>query len=129
MTAPAQAPAKPYCSFCVKSADEVAKLIAGAGVCICDECVRKCNVILEEESKGNEPRDPSTNREITGWAEMADDQILTMLPKIAMVAAQADSRVQFLVDLLRGRGVAWARIGGALGVTRQSAWERFSGEE
>jgi hypothetical protein len=26
-------------------------------------------------------------------------------------------------------GVTWARIGAALGMTRQSAWERFSGEE
>jgi hypothetical protein len=30
---------------------------------------------------------------------------------------------------LRGRGVTWTRIGEAFGVTRQAAWERFSGEE
>jgi len=30
---------------------------------------------------------------------------------------------------LRERRVTWARIGGALQITRQSAWERFSGEE
>jgi hypothetical protein len=35
--------------------------------------------------------------------------------------------VPTLVDLLRGRGVAWSVIGEALGVTRQSASERFSG--
>jgi hypothetical protein len=29
----------------------------------------------------------------------------------------------------RAMGVTWARIGEALGITRQSAWERFSGEE
>ena len=29
----------------------------------------------------------------------------------------------------RVRGVSWARIGGALGMTRQSAWERFSAEQ
>ncbi|HEY1573871.1 MAG TPA: hypothetical protein VGG05_21185 [Pseudonocardiaceae bacterium] len=45
------------------------------------------------------------------------------------VSARADARIQSLVDLLRARGVALARIGAALGVTRQSAWERFSGEE
>ena len=27
------------CSFCGKSQDEVEKLIAGPGVCICDECI------------------------------------------------------------------------------------------
>ena len=30
------------------------------------------------------------------------------------------------VQRLRGRGVTWARIGESLGMTRQSAWERFS---
>jgi hypothetical protein len=33
------------------------------------------------------------------------------------------------VDLLRQRGMTWTRIGEALGVSRQAAWERFSGEE
>ncbi|WP_181175746.1 hypothetical protein [Mesorhizobium sp. B2-3-4] len=34
--------------------------------------------------------------------------------------------LQLLVDTLRSRKVSWARIGGRLGVSRQSAWERFS---
>ena len=37
-----------YCSFCGKSQDEVDKLIAGPGVCICDECVQLCMDIIEE---------------------------------------------------------------------------------
>ena len=37
------------CSFCGKRQDEVGKLIVGQGVYICDECVRICNDILEEE--------------------------------------------------------------------------------
>jgi ATP-dependent Clp protease ATP-binding subunit ClpX len=37
--------------------------------------------------------------------------------------------LQRLVTVLRGRGMTWARIGAALQITRQSAWERFSGEE
>ena len=52
------------CSFCDRSQDEVKKLIAGpGGVCICDECVRLCQDILDEVSEGEEakrpPRDPS----------------------------------------------------------------------
>ncbi len=39
-----------HCSFCSKSADEVNRLIAGPdGVFICDECVRLCSHILEQE--------------------------------------------------------------------------------
>lgn len=36
------------CSFCGKSQDEVEKLIAGPGVCICDECIELCMEIVEE---------------------------------------------------------------------------------
>jgi hypothetical protein len=37
------------CSFCSKYQKQVAKLIAGAGVYICNECVRLCVDIIEEE--------------------------------------------------------------------------------
>ncbi len=60
---------------------------------------------------------------------MTDEEILALLPRIASVSAQTDASLQRLVTVLRGRGVTWARIGAALQITRQSAWERFSGEE
>jgi ATP-dependent Clp protease ATP-binding subunit ClpX len=41
-----------YCSFCKKSQHEVEKVIAGPDVFICDECIRLCNEILEEEGLG-----------------------------------------------------------------------------
>ena len=34
--------------------------------------------------------------------------------------------LQSMVDELRGREVSWAAIGKALGISRQSAWERFT---
>ena len=37
------------CSFCNKTQDEVAKLIAGPRVYICGACVGVCNKILEED--------------------------------------------------------------------------------
>ncbi|HHX16136.1 MAG TPA: ATP-dependent Clp protease ATP-binding subunit ClpX [Fibrobacter sp.] len=37
------------CSFCSKPAEQVTKLITGAGVHICNECVTMCYNILEEE--------------------------------------------------------------------------------
>ena len=36
------------CSFCGKPQDEAKKLVAGPGVCICDECVNLCVDILGE---------------------------------------------------------------------------------
>lgn len=37
------------CSFCNKSQEQVTKLIAGAGVYICDRCINLCNNLVEEE--------------------------------------------------------------------------------
>ena len=38
-----------YCSFCGKNQEEVAKLIAGPEVFICDECIDLCNEIVKDE--------------------------------------------------------------------------------
>ena len=38
------------CSFCGKTQENVKKIIAGPGVYICDECIKICDDILEDES-------------------------------------------------------------------------------
>jgi ATP-dependent Clp protease ATP-binding subunit ClpX len=40
-----------FCSFCGKNQKEVKKLIAGPSVYICNECVRLCDEIIEDEEK------------------------------------------------------------------------------
>jgi ClpX C4-type zinc finger len=107
------------CSFCNKNKDAVAKLVAGPGVYICNECVDLCNLIIADK--------PSP--EFRAWTEQPDDEMLTGLAKIQAVVAQADAAVHDYVDVLRGRGISWTRIGAALGVSKQAAWERFSGED
>lgn len=37
------------CSFCGKSQNQVQRLIAGPGVCICNECVELCLSVLEDD--------------------------------------------------------------------------------
>jgi ATP-dependent Clp protease ATP-binding subunit ClpX len=37
------------CSFCGRGQDEVSKLVSGPSVYICNECIKLCNDILEEE--------------------------------------------------------------------------------
>jgi hypothetical protein len=107
------------CSFCNKDKDTVAKLVAGPGVYICNECVGLCTLIIAEE--------PAP--EFGAWNERPDDELLTGLAKVQGVVSQADAAVHDYVDVLRGRGISWTRIGEALGVTKQAAWERFSGED
>lgn len=107
------------CSFCRKEKDAVAKLVAGPGVYICNECVDLCNLIIAEEPA------PSFG----AWDERPDDDLLAGLAKVQAVVAQADAAVHDYVDVLRGRAISWTRIGEALGVSKQAAWERFSGED
>ena len=46
------------CSFCGKSQDEVYRIVAGPGVCICDECIKVCNdIILDRRKKEDRPFD------------------------------------------------------------------------
>ena len=52
------------CSFCGKTQDMVERMIAGPGVCICNECIELCNSILEEEAEPSErPHKEETNEE------------------------------------------------------------------
>ena len=47
------------CSFCGKSQKQVAQLIAGPQIYICDECVALCNEIIEERLSEHQPAEPS----------------------------------------------------------------------
>jgi hypothetical protein len=111
------------CSFCAKPNTEVERLVAGPGVYICDECVALCSTIIED-SRGAPPvtRFPE-------WSSLTDDQMLDHIPRIAATVDQVEGSLRSWIGEVRSRGVTWARIGQALGTTRQSAWERFSGEE
>ncbi|MBC3840890.1 hypothetical protein GXW82_13255 [Streptacidiphilus sp. 4-A2] len=112
------------CSFCRKPGAEVGKLVAGAGVYICNECVA-LSVSIIEGSPGSSPAGAGGPM----WESMADGEMLSHIPRVAAHIDQAEADLRAWVQELRRRGVAWARIGEALGITRQSAWERFSGEE
>jgi hypothetical protein len=107
------------CSFCAKNKDAVAKLIAGPGVYICNECVGLCDLILADEPA------PAFG----SWNERPDDEMLASLAQVQAVVSQADAAVHDYVGVLRERGISWTRIGAALGVSKQAAWERFSGED
>jgi hypothetical protein len=105
-----------HCSFCRKPDTWVQKLIGGPGVYICGDCVELCNRILAEK-----PTPP-----FPGFDSLTDPQLLATLgPAAAAVDAVRDV-LQEHVDLLRRREVSWSRIGEALGISRQAAWERFS---
>ena len=55
--------------------------------------------------------------------------MLTGLARMQAITSQVDAAIHDHVGILRARGISWTRIGDALGVSKQSAWERFSGED
>jgi hypothetical protein len=106
---------KLFCSFCGKSNKEVPSLIAGPAVFICGDCVKTCNSIL-----AGLPSDG-----FAGWDQLPDDKLLDNLGRSEAAFEASRGVLQQQIDVLRKRDVSWQKIGEALGVSRQAAWERF----
>jgi hypothetical protein len=111
-----------YCSFCGKSQHDVAKLVAGPSVFICDECIGICRNIISEEPQGP----PGETHKIEELEAMPTEKLVHLLKINEAMSEYARSQLQRVVDTLRKREVSWATIGDALGVSRQAAWDRFS---
>ena len=108
-----------YCSFCFKSQHEVKRLISGPfNIFICDECVDLCNEIIG----GRKPK----SSKIGSIEELSTERLLQRLQPIEDTLQGKGNQLQQVVEVLRSREVSWAQIGAALGISRQSAWERFN---
>jgi len=119
----AQAEDAVSCTFCLKTTGDVETMVAGPGVFICNECVGLCVELIE-----NKPATPPAK--MRSWKEqLSDDELLATLPRIAAASRHVERQLTDGVMDARTRGITWTRIGATLGMTRQSAWERFSGEE
>ena len=110
---------KLHCSFCGKSEDEIQKLAAGpSGIFICNECVGVCQTIMAGEGAGvSRAFDPKT------WPK---ERLLKLLGPVGATADAYREHLQIIVDTLRAQEVSWGEIANGLGVSRQTAWERFS---
>jgi hypothetical protein len=106
------------CSFCRKDRQRVGPLVSGPGVYICEACLAVSARLLT-----GRPTAP-----FAGWDALTDDEFLATLPAAASAVDAADEQLRTHVERLRERGISWERIAAALGVSRQAAWARFSGE-
>ena len=106
------------CTFCGKDQHEVGMLVAGPGVRICEACVGVCSRLLTGKPTAA----------ASGWRALTEDELLAALPASAAAVEAFEEKLRDHVAMLRGKGVSWERIAGALGVSRQAAWERFSRE-
>ena len=119
------------CSFCGKDQEHVNKLIAGPGIYICDECVALCVEIVAASEQGLSWtwRGGTSGVPDDAIADLDTDELLTKLYATATFTKGADANLRQVVAALRARGTTWARIGEALGISRQAAWDRFAGED
>jgi hypothetical protein len=112
------------CSFCLKPRSAVTTVVQGPGACVCNECIDLCVQIIADKPKMSaQPGAPKLEY------QLSDEDLLSYLPKVAAASGQVERHLTDCVRQARTRGVTWTRIGEALGMTRQSAWERFSGED
>src|SRR5947209_2610467 len=98
------------CSFCGKSQDDVAKLVAGPGVYICDACIGLCAEIIEQN-----PKSPTF---FAALDDKSDDELIEMMVSFHASHQGIDDSTHIVVHALRDRGVSWTRVGEALNMTR-----------
>jgi hypothetical protein len=112
------------CSFCLRPDTDVQVLVAGPAVYVCNDCVDLCCQIIEAHpGKGATPR-------VLPWEQTDSlDIVLAHLPKVAAARMQVEETLHGWVSRARDLGATWAQVGDALGMTRQSAWERFAPDD
>lgn len=108
-----------FCAFC-GFVPKGRRLIAGPGVAICETCVTTAAAILQNATGGVGPDALGP-----AWEHMSDEEVLSHLPEVSRVGLSVEDQLRTWVGVARERKISWAAIGAALGITRQSAWERF----
>ena len=111
------------CGFCRKSNADVDVLIGGIGAFICNECVGVANDVLAKTPPSQRKARDYAGEQLRG---AATEKLLTLVAGVEPLAEDVAAYQAFNIDLLRERGVSWAEIGAALGVSRQAAWKRFA---
>ena len=100
------------CSFCGKMQNQVQRLIAGPGVCICNECVELCQSVLEDDMPASRSSRPQRQEQ---QIEAFRREEARLLPEDADYASIAGLRLearQKLADI-RPRSIGQAgRISG-----------------
>lgn len=113
-------PVGKVCSFCGLVGDKDTKFAGGLGAMMCEDCLESYHEVFSSAERTAAVRHPP-------WDHMTDADLLSKLPLISMTADQVNEFLRQWVVLLRSRKLSWAEIGKVMGVSRQAAWERFSG--
>lgn len=108
------------CSYCLKPREKVGLLVRSPLAAICRDCAQRALTLIDEQpASAAHPPLPSLLQ------EMSNEEILDRLPEVADAQVQVEEHLTEWVSVARKRKISWDRIGKSLGMTRQSAWERF----
>ncbi|MGP5165558.1 ClpX C4-type zinc finger protein [Arthrobacter rhombi] len=107
------------CSFCLRPREETGPMVGAPAVGICRQCTDAALVLLEKAGPEVQPLPRAP------WDTLGDEELLRQLPRVAKARDDVENHLRNWVGAARNRNLSWASIGESLGMSRQSAWERF----
>ena len=110
------------CSFCGKSDRQVARIVAGPGVYICNECVALSATIMAEAAA---PTPEDADRRRAEYRDRPAEEILALLPHVVKGAARMEAELAGWVSQLLAKGTDWSAIAAAVGIGEDEARRRF----
>ncbi len=112
----------PMCSYCLRPRVGAMRLFASPLAAICEDCARNAVAAFESDPTPSDLPGPATP-----WERLDNEALLARIPEVAKASREVQEHLGRWVAAARERHISWARIGEALDMTRQSAWERFRG--
>lgn len=103
------------CSFCGKPNTAVERLVAGAGVYICNECVELSAMLVADAAQA-------------GAGDRSTEDILARLPALVRGADQIENELTGWIRQLTARGTDWQVIADAVGMSIDDARRRFGAQ-
>ena len=82
------------CSFCGKTQDQVSRMVAGPGVCICNECVELCKSIIDDGDIASHRRH-AQKESITDFIIPKPHEIKEKLDEYVIGQNDAKSNIKF----------------------------------
>ncbi|HBV10630.1 ClpX C4-type zinc finger protein [Glutamicibacter bergerei] len=107
------------CSFCLRPREETGVLVGAPAVGICRKCTEAAVVLFQNSVPEAGPMQRAP------WDALDNEELLRQLPKVAKARDDVENHLRIWVGAARSRKISWASIGESLGMSRQSAWERF----
>ncbi|HCM95299.1 MULTISPECIES: ClpX C4-type zinc finger protein [Glutamicibacter] len=107
------------CSFCLRPREETGALVGAPAVGICQKCTEAAVVLFQNSVP------ESDTKQRAPWDALNNEELLRQLPKVAKARDDVENHLRTWVGAARNRKISWASIGESLGMSRQSAWERF----